>query len=220
MDIKNRIKKVAAVSACVIAAVFFSGCGTPPEIDASAYVKIWLDCVFMNETPAGIKDQTAAYEKQINSITSSFLANYSENYEITPELEEDFREIFKELYAKAKYTVGDFRKREDGSYVVAVTCEQAQFYKAYEGEYKKACVDLYKNWTQFPASAPSSEADAQKYVMGMLRDSMKKGMSHIEYEEPVEISVTVEPKGGQYQISDGDVYLIFMRLFDIFDITK
>lgn len=220
MHIKRNIKKTVAAFVCVVLAAAILGCGQLQEIDASRYVQIWLDCVFLNDTTASVKNQAERYEEQMQDITANFLANYSEDYEITQELENDFREIFKELFAKARYTVGDARRREDGSYVVNVTCEQVQFYDAYEAEYKKAVVDLYKQWKQVPASAPSSEEDANKYVMGLLRDSMKTGLSHIEYAAPVEITVTVEPDGKSYKISDADVYLIEKELFDIFDMSK
>lgn len=228
MCTKMNIKKMAVLFACVMLAAMLSGCGIRPEIDASAYVRVWLDCVLKNDPTSAegsgfriTKEKcNANYEEEINDLTEIFLSNYSEDYEITEELEAEFREIFKELLAKAKYTVGDAREREDGSYVVTVTCEQAQFQKSYEEEYKKACVDLYKYWKQFPASAPTSEEDVSKHVMGLLRDGMKRGLSNITYAAPVEITVTVVPDGKQYKISESDTYKITTELFDIFDISK
>lgn len=226
MYTKTNKKRMAALFACIMLAAILSGCGQRQKIDASVYVQVWLDCVLKNDTTAAeesgytVTKGNAAYEEEINALTELFLSNYSSDYEITEELEAEFREIFKELLAKAKYTVGDAREREDGSYVVTVTCEQAQFQKSYEEEYKRACVDLYKQWVQFPASAPASEEDASKYVMGLLRDGMKRGLSNITYAAPVEITVTVVPDGRQYKISESDTYKITMELFDIFDISK
>lgn len=210
---------LAAALLCIMCAGIFSGCGMRQEIDASAYVKAWLDCAFKNDTTAAQGENNAIYEEEINDITDSFLAAYRSEYEVTEEIEADFRELFKELLAKAKYTVGDARLREDGSYVVTVMCEQMQLRDSFETEYNRALIELYKKWKQFPASAPASQEDADKYVMGLLRDGMRNGLADVTYGEPVEIQITLEPDGRRYQPRESDVYRLTMELFDIFNLS-
>lgn len=185
------------------------------DFDAPAYLQAMLDISYKNDSRLLLQfadisadDASVLYEMRIDAEVEDFLAVTAEN--ISEELENDFRELIKEMLLKARYTVGDAKRQEDGSYIVTVTYEQMKVFEPMTEDFAAKLAD----WLDNPALIPDSDEEMVEQLLIMERDSLQKVLMDVEYKEPEEMTITLIPHGESYMMNINDSLILEKNLFD------
>lgn len=209
----KHVKKIALALVGVMLAGILSGCGA--KFDAAAYLQATLDNSYKNESSGLVKmklctaeEAAAIYEDGMNIETKSFLQGLG--LSVSEAQEEEFLATIKDIFSKTKYTVGDVEKKDDGSYVVKVTCEKMIIFAPMQAECAAAVLNL-----QGDASFAALSQDQQtEKLVELIKDSMKAAAGAATYEEPAEFTVRIELQNKLYAPNKNDLISLEMALID------
>lgn len=207
---KNRI--LCSLMALLLAFTL-TACGS--DFDAAEYTESCLDAMTKGEFDTYIKltqiSESAAqtsYQNRIQSDAKSLISG------LLPDsaTKDEFYDIFKDLYAKCKYEVGEASRNDDDSYSVPVTAYKMNVFKNLMEDTTK------KSEQQIAKKGNVSSSDARKIYLEALAEVLKDHLAHIEYAEPVTVTVSVTPTQKDskiYTISDSEYVTIFQALMDV-----
>lgn len=124
--VMKKFKSKLTVALFTMTAFVFGLTGCGANFDAKTYVKGSLDAIFKHEisddlaklTEGGKEEIEEDYDEAFEGIVDAFKA------EGCPDsLLESYKTTMQDIFSKAKYTVGEETKDDDGNYVVSVTSE-------------------------------------------------------------------------------------------------
>lgn len=209
------MKKMRIVSILLVAVMalgMLTGCGT--KFDASAYVKALLDNSYKND-PTGIVEQKMGTEEEANALYEEGLDtemnSLTSGITISDELKAEYRSVFAEMFAKAKYTVGEAEKQEDGSYEVTVKYQTMKVFEPAMTAYMEGLTDLQNQWSE---EVPSDD-EMYEAIYTLLKDCIKDELPDAEYEEEASMTVRVEISNNTYSPNQEDLLNLELSLFDM-----
>ena len=209
----KQIKKIGAVVSCLLVCGLLAACGA--KLDARAYLQAMLDLSYKGDSAAyvemklGTSEEAAAlYERGIDSEMTFF----TEKLSMSEDLEADFRSLFKEIYGKAKYTVGEAKKQEDGSYVVEITYERMKVFEPALTVYNNNIASLPEAWEAMEET-PAQE-EMLEDMTEVLRDALQESIGSVEYEAAQSLTIRIELVENVYTPYSEVVIALERALFD------
>lgn len=185
------------------------------DFDASKYLQALLDLSYKNDSTLFIQvtdysanEAAIIYELGMASEVRDFELVLGSN--ISDELLVDYKTLIKEMFSKVRYTVGDAKRQEDGSYIVKVTYEQMKVFEPM----LEAVADKLAVWVDNPALIPDSDEEITKQLLIVERDCLYKALSDLEYKEAEEMTITLIPDGESYIVDPDDSAMLGRNLFD------
>ena len=185
------------------------------DFDASKYLQALLDLSYKNDSTLFIQvtdysanEAAIIYELGIASEVRDFELVLGSN--ISDELLVDYKALIKEMFSKVRYTVGDAKRQEDGSYIVKVTYEQMKVFEPMLED----VADKLAVWLKNPALIPDSDEEIAKQLLIVERDSLRKALADLEYKEAEEMTITLMQDGESYIVAPADSVMLGRNLFD------
>lgn len=181
---KQRVILIAAAAAAVLAGAAVGGWLYINRFDAGEYVQAVLDTSYKNETDqyveiTGIPKEEA--EKIFENNLDATMAGF-EDSEMPEELRPQYRELFGEIAGKVNYTVGEPKRKEDGSYTVAVMIKPItlfpdtyELFQTRAEEYASQVTDSVMNGAEMPSDAEMQSRIYQIYYE-VLKERVDSGM--------------------------------------------
>lgn len=216
-------KKLVSILSMVLICILMVGCGK--TFDASAYVQALLDNSYKNdsakfvELELGTADEAAAiYDDGIEMEIASLLDGSDESL-ISDEILDSYRDTFRNLFAKAKYTVKDATKQDDGSFVVVVSYETLNVFTPAMEKYNDK-VDEYTTRVSeesLETGVMPSDEDLYNELFAILDDCINAELTNATYSDPAEMDFRVELVDGVYQPNEDDILNLEMLLFDLYE---
>ncbi|MCM1185444.1 MAG: hypothetical protein NC251_00335 [Lachnoclostridium sp.] len=189
------------------------------DFDAAMYVQGLLDNSYKNDSAlfceaTGFSKNEAAviYELGVTGEMSDFAAVIDSD--ISEELYHEFWELMKELLSRVKYTVGDAKRQEDGTYTVQVTYEQMKLFEPMIADAAQKFNQKMLEWQTVPAQFPDSEDAVTEQMLIIERDCIREILLHPEYKEPETMTVTLVPEGEYYVMKQEDQLKLQNNFFD------
>lgn len=211
------MKRLATLLIAVLTAGLLAACGT--SFDASGYIQALLDNSYKNDSTGfvemkiGTAEEAAKlYEEGLDSEVKALLATA----DISEEQIEDYRQVFADILASAKYTVGEAKKQDDGSYVVAITYEQMKIFEPAVEEYYTVIGEILDEWTAAALAGEevASEEEMMEMIMLELKTCLDNALAGVTYGEPETTTITIELVDGVYTPKEEDIYSLELKLFD------
>ena len=210
------MKKLSIVLACLLTVGMLGGCGT--KFDAAAYTKALLDNSYKNDSTdfvsmkIGTAEEAAKlYEEGLDAEVDAMLA--SAGGTISEAQAQEFRQVFADLLAKAKYTVGEAEKQDDGSFVVTITYEQLQVFGPAMEQYMNTINDWAEE-IQATGNVPSDD-EMMEIIVGSLKDAFVDALGSATYAAPATTTIRIELNNNEYSPNEKDITNLEMVLFDI-----
>lgn len=210
------MKKLSIVLACLLTVGMLGGCGT--KFDAAAYTKALLDNSYKNDSTdfvsmkIGTAEEAAKlYEEGLDAEVDAMLS--SAGGTISEAQAQEFRQVFADLLAKAKYTVGDAEKQDDGSFVVTITYEQLQVFGPAMEQYMNTINDWAEE-IQTTGNVPSDD-EMMEIIVGSLKDAFVDALGSATYAAPATTTIRIELNNNEYSPNEKDITNLEMVLFDI-----
>lgn len=210
------MKKLSIVLACLLTVGMLGGCGT--KFDAAAYTKALLDNSYKNDSTdfvsmkIGTAEEAAKlYEEGLDAEVDAMLA--SAGGTISEAQAQEFRQVFADLLAKAKYTVGEAEKQDDGSFVVTITYEQLQVFGPAMEQYMNTINDWAEE-IQATGNIPSDD-EMMEIIVGSLKDAFVDALGSATYAAPATTTIRIELNNNEYSPNEKDITNLEMVLFDI-----
>lgn len=193
---KQTLKPISLFLSLVLLLSLLSGCGKEEEFDASSYVQLGLDAIYLgkaepyaeilNESPETILKN---YEAGINAEVDTFIQFFSIR-SMTDEMRAEVAVFYKELYSHARYEVKDAQKREDGVYAVEVTVSPIRLFPLITEELK-VFFDAFNEDTKNGVYDDLTEEEFEtKYAQGILELSTQY-LDKIQYASTETVLLTV-----------------------------
>ena len=214
------MKKLSIIAACLLTVGMLGGCGT--KFDAAAYTKALLDNSYKNDSTdfvsmkIGTAEEAAdLYEQGLDAEVDAMLS--SAGGVISEDQAAEFRQVFADLLAKAKYTVGDAEKQDDGSFVVTITYEQLQVFGPAMDAYMTDINNMVDEWTaavEAGGDAPS-EDEMTAAIVDSLKDAFVDALGSATYADPATTTIRIELNNNEYSPNQNDITNLEMVLFDI-----
>ncbi len=208
-----RKRSVALLTAAVLVLGMLAGCGFGAE-DAKAYVQAVLDASYKAEFEeyAELTDSTKEEAQQLYDENIETIVGMLELEElgVTEEMMEQYQGLFQEVLAKAKYTVGEARKTDDG-FEVDVQAEPMRFKFSDEmqEEILARCEEEFLN-----SGEEISEEKIIQLVMDMTYELLGEMLAEIPYGEPQTVTVPVtQNDDGLWEVPESDLQAIDEALF-------
>lgn len=209
----NQIIKIKAVISGIILCSLLTACGA--KLDARAYLQAMLDLSYKGDFAAYVEmklgtseEASVLYEHGIDSE----MAFFTEKLSMSEALQADFRSLFKEIYGKAKYTVGEAKKQEDGSYIVTITYERMKVFEPALAIYNNNIASLPETWEAME-ELPAQE-EMLEDMTEILRDALRDSIEHAEYEAAQTLTIRIELVENVYTPNSEDVIALEKALFD------
>ena len=200
------------LAAMMALGMLLTGCGA--QFDASAYVQALLDNSYKND-PSGIVEQEMGTEEEANALYEEGLDTEMESLTsgitISDELKAEYRAVFADMFAKAKYTVGESEKLEDGSYEVTVKYETMKIFEPAMTTYEESLAQLQEEWS---VNVPSDE-EMYEQIYGLLKDCISEELPNAEYGAEESMIVRVEIVDNMYSPNQEDLLNLELALFDM-----
>lgn len=211
-------KKLSIILACIMLVGLLGGCGN--SFDTSAYLKALLDNSYMNDSSqlvsmkiATADEASEIYEEGLDDLVDAMLYGV---YGLSDEDEEQWRQVLADVLAGAKYTVGESKKQDDGSYVVTVTYQKMNVY----GPAMDACMvlaeeknqeweDAYANGEEIP-----SNEEMMVWAAMALKDCVADSLKNVTYGEEQTLTVKVKIEDNVWTPSMSDIETLGTALFD------
>lgn len=213
----KRKRRVLLAALMVFAMIMAVGCGK--KFDASAYVKSVLDASFKGEfaqyiemTNSTEEEATAMYNDNIDTVAADF-----ESVGISEELQGKYREFFVKMLKEAKYTVGEAKEADDGTFTVDVQIEQVIIFDGLINELNErvlAYQEELKEEILNGGTAPSQE-EIVEYVYTELYDLLNERITNPTYGDTQTVTVRVLLDDDTYYIPDEDFSGIENALYDL-----
>lgn len=203
----------------VAAATLLSG-GCGKQFDAGNYVKALLDNSYKNDSTAfieqevGTKEQAEElYNEGIKNEVDAMLSQAS----VSESLSEEYTSLMKDIFKNVKYTIGESKKQDNGSYEVEVTYEKMNIFAPAVETY----MTNLNTYTEEIAAATEdageipSEEEINEKIFVLLKDALKQSLDNVTYEPEASITMHVELNGNMYSVNENDLKDMEMALFDI-----
>lgn len=184
------------------------------------YVKALLDNSYKNDSTAfveqevGTKEQAEElYNEGIKNEVDAMLSQTS----VSDGLAEEYTSLMKDIFKSVKYTIGESKKQDDGSYEVEVTYEKMNIFAPAVEIY----MDNLNTYTEEIAAATEdtaeipSEEEINEKIFTILKDALKQSLDNVTYEGEATITMHVELNGNMYSVNEEDLKNMEMALFDI-----
>lgn len=199
------------------ATLLTGGCGK--QFDAGNYVKALLDNSYKNDSAAfieqevGTKEQAEElYNEGIKNEVDALLSQAT----IPEDLTDEYTSLMKDIFKSVKYTIGESKKQDDGSYEVEVTYEKMNIFAPAVETY---LAELNTYSEEIAAAAGDaevpSEEEINEKIFTILKDALKQSLDTVTYEPEATITMHVELDGNMYSVNDADLEKLEMALFDI-----
>lgn len=208
-----KTKKAAAAAVILIISIMITSCG--PKLDAKAYLQAMLDLSYKGDSAKYVEmelgtaeDAALVFERGIDAE----MAYFENRLNMSDGLKNDFRELFKEMYSKAKYTVGDAKKQEDGSYTVEILYERMKLFEQAIALYDKNVEALPEKWAGFEESP--SQDEMLEDMAEVLRDALRTSIENVEYDKPGTLTIKISLVDNVYTPDTTDVAELEKALFD------
>lgn len=214
-------KKLSIILACIMLVGVLGGCGN--SFDASAYLKALLDNSYKNDSSQLVSMKIATAEEaaklydegldtEVNAIVSS-VGNLSE------EQKEAYKKVFAEVLAGAKYTVGEAKKQDDGSYVVTVSYEQMNVFEPAMVAYLKMVTEKSEEWQAAADKGETipSTSEMMEWIAMALKDCIGDSLKNVTYDEAQEATVKISLKDNVWTPNASDIENLEKVFFDLDD---
>lgn len=212
-------KKLSLILACIMVVGLLGGCGN--SFDASAYLKALLDNSYKNDSTqvvamkiATAEEAAEVYEQGIDAEMNAMLYSIGS---ISEEQEEQYRQAFADIYAGAKYTVGEAKKQDDGSYVVTVTYEQMNIFGPTLESYLEK-VEVQKTEWENAEETPSYN-EQMDWLIVTLKDCIVESLENVTYKEAQTTTVRIEIVDNVWTPNQSDIIGLEEVLFDINEVS-
>lgn len=204
-------KKFSIILACIMLVGVLGGCGN--SFDASAYLKALLDNSYKNDSSqlvsmkiATAEEAADLYEQGLDAEVNSMPSAAGS---LSAEQIEEFRNLLADVLAGAKYTVGEAKKQDDGSYVVTVTYEQMNIFGPAMESYINAILTASANGMEF-----SSEAEQEEWLISTFKDCIEESLKNVTYDEAQTATVKISIQNNAWTPSTSDLMNLEEVLFD------
>lgn len=190
------------------------------EADVAAYVKAMLDLSYKNDSSGyvtlGLGSEEEATELYETGIDLEMLEFYFTSG-ATEEQSNGVREKLCEILAKARYTVGEVKKQNDGSYEVTIAYEQLNVFVPAVETYSVKAKNMVDRWDAAAATGRETPAGDEMYgqLISTFVDCLTESLATATYDAPLNTTVRVRVSGGEYLTSDEDFAKLEYVLFDI-----
>lgn len=208
-----KTKKAAAAAVILVISIMITSCG--PKLDAKAYLQAMLDLSYKGDSAKYVEmelgtaeDAVLVYERGIDAE----MAYFENKMNMSDGLKSDFREFFKEMYSKAKYTVDDAKKQDDGSYTVEISYERMKLFEPAVALYNKNIEALPEKWAGMEESP--SQDEMLEDMAEVLRDALRTSMENVEYDAPGTLTIKIALVDNVYTPDTTDVAELEKALFD------
>lgn len=176
------------------ATLLTGGCGK--QFDAGNYVKALLDNSYKNDSAAfieqevGTKEQAEElYNEGIKNEVDALLSQAT----IPEDLTDEYTSLMKDIFKSVKYTIGESKKQDDGSYEVEVTYEKMNIFAPAVETY---LAELNTYSEEIAAAAGDaevpSEEEINEKIFTILKDALKQSLDTVTYEPEATITMHVE----------------------------
>lgn len=217
-------KKLSIILACIMLVGVLGGCGN--SFDASAYLKALLDNSYKNDSSQLVSMKIATAEEAADLYKQGLDAEVesmaSAVGSLSQEQEDAYKQLFADVLAGAKYTVGEAKKQDDGSYVVTVTYEQMNVFKPAMEAYIEAVYaqkdiwqTAYDNGEEIP-----SDAEMTDWLATTLKDCIQDSLKSVTYDEPQTATVKISIKDNVWTPSTSDLMNLENVFFDLDDASS
>lgn len=214
-------KKLSIILACIMLVGVLGGCGN--SFDASAYLKALLDNSYKNDSSQLVSMKIATAEEAADLYKQGLDAEVesmaSAVGSLSQEQEDAYKQLFADVLSGAKYTVGEAKKQDDGSFVVTVTYEQMNVFEpameAYmEAVYAQSAIwqTAYENGEEIP-----SDAEMTDWLATTLKDCIQDSLKSVTYDEPQTATVKISIKDNVWTPSTSDLMNLENVFFDLDD---
>lgn len=214
-------KKFSIILACIMLVSVLGGCGN--SFDASAYLKALLDNSYKNDSSQLVSMKIATAEEAADLYKQGLDAEVesmaSAVGSLSQEQEDAYKQLFADVLAGAKYTVGEAKKQDDGSFVVTVTYEQMNVFEpameAYmEAVYAQSAIwqTAYENGEEIP-----SDAEMTDWLATTLKDCIQDSLKSVTYDEPQTATVKISIQDNVWTPSTSDLMNLENVFFDLDD---
>lgn len=198
--------------------LLFGGCGK--KFDPGNYVKALLDNSYKNDSTAFVEQEVGTneqaeelYNEGIKNEVDAMLSQTS----VSDGLAEEYTSLMKDIFKSVKYTIGESKKQDDGSYEVEVTYEKmnifapaVEIYMDNLNTYTEEIAAATEDTTEIP-----SEEEINEKIFTILKDALKQSLDNVTYEGEATITMHVELNGNMYSVNEEDLKNMEMALFDI-----
>lgn len=212
-----KMKKLSIMLVCVMLIGLLGGCGS--SFDAAGYISAILDNSYRNDSSKfvsmkiGTAEEAAeTYETTLANEVDS-LIQLSDATNPTDEQYEQLKSIVEDIYGKAKYTVGEAEKQDDGSFAVTVTCEQIQVFGPAMEAYIAGLEEKANEYVA--AGEMPSDDELNTLMLETYISSFSDAAANVTYADPATVTVRVELKDNLWQPNENDVLSLETSLFDI-----
>ena len=212
-------KKFSIILACIMLVGVLGGCGN--SFDASAYLKALLDNSYKNDSSqivsmkiATAEEAAELYEQGLDAEVDSMASAVGSH---SSEQEEAYKKLFADVLAGAKYTVGEAKKQDDGSFVVTVTYEQMNVFKPAMEAYMEAVYAQSEIWM---TEGLPSDAEMTDWLATALKDCIQDSLKSVTYDEPQTATVKISLKDNVWTPSSSDLMNLEEVFFDLDDASS
>lgn len=212
---EKRKKRLAVAIVILNVFMMLGGCS---RFDAVAYTQAVLDASYKNQTEHYI-ELVEVDKKAADAIFQNNLDTTMEEFKtekLSEELENDYRTLFEAIIKQVKYTVGESKKEENGSYAVKISVKpMTLFDDTYQNFQKKAeeYAAEVTNSVMNGAAMPTDE-EIQEHVYRLyyeiLKAELDAGVNYAKAESLV-IHVVKKEDGG-YEINRKDLQVLDGKL--------
>lgn len=206
-----RNKKLKAAVIIAMVCMLFGGCS---RFDAGVYTQAVLDASYKNQTEDYIEltetakeDAEAFFQKRLNATMEEFKSE-----KLSAELENNYRSLFEDVMKQVKYTVGESKKEEDGSYTVNVSVEPVtlfddtyQSFQKKAEEYAKSVTERVMDGEEMPTDEEVQE-EVYKLYYEILKAELDAG---VKYGDVRELTLhIIRTEEGDYEINSEDLQML------------
>lgn len=162
-------------------------------------------------TVKGVSDEReGVIEDWMNSLLASYAGDDFSEYTSL------IKECFLNMLSKAQYMVKSAEKQEDGSYLVAVTYTQMQFFDSWKEIYDRTITGMVSAWEDDRETIIDSE-ELENALLLFMGLSMEEALEDVKYAQLDEKLVRVKKSGDIFVIEDDEIGDMEELLADFFD---
>lgn len=210
----KRKNKMMAIILAAFAMLIVTACNGQ-KFSAKEYTEGLMEIMTTGKTAKNMgphaEELAELYETAMGQMTGPLM----ESEKIDEELANEFKDVIAKYLAKAKYTVGEEKKTEEGC-KVDVTIEpiqlmSADFQEKYKNEMQNYLQDMLKKGTAV------DEAEITKTLFKKTIELLNEGIDNISYGEAQTITVEYIKNGDGWEIKDQEKTKdqILASLFDL-----
>ena len=205
---KRNSRSLALLLAVMVLAVsMLTSCSSAPTAeDAKKYVQAVLDLMCTGDYDHSVKlaDIEEGKETEMrDQMIDEALGELEGGVVLSDEVRGEFKDVLIEAFSKAKYTVGDAVKTDDGGYDVTVTVEPLKVFAGIQTRMQEESATLFEDLD--PATITEDEINNRVY--SLMARLIKENLQNPTYEEGKDVVVhygLLDEKEKIYGISEED----------------